>query len=101
VTSIKYLELLWKKTRDKAIAKEIREAKQKDKEKSNTRRTINCLTIENWAIGHAIEKCAKIKFVTTWSIVVVQEGSNLSSIKKSTWAIRHKNQFYMGFKATN
>lgn len=57
--------------------------------------------MKDQAICHAIEKCAKVKFVATWSTIIVKETSNQSSIKKSTWAIRHKNQFYMGFKATN
>lgn len=101
MTSTKYLEIFFKKTRDKAIAKESREAKKKDKEKNNTRKTINFLTMKDQAICHAIEKCAKVKFVATWSTIIVKETSNQSSIKKSAWAIRHKNQFYMGFKATN
>jgi len=71
------------------LQKKVEKQSEKNKEKNNTRKTINFLTMKDQAICHAIEKCAKVKFVATWSTIIVKETNNQSNIKK----------IHMGYKA--
>ncbi len=63
------------------MQKKLEKQNEKIKKKIILEKTTNCLTIDDQAIGHGIEKCAKVKFVATCSTTIVKEASNQSSIK--------------------
>jgi hypothetical protein len=60
---VEYLDILWKKIMDKAIAKEIKKLKQKEMEENKTSKTIDCLVLKKEVTLYVTTRDATIEFV--------------------------------------
>jgi hypothetical protein len=65
------LDILRRKAMEKAVAKEIKEGKQKEKEEKWTKWITKLGFVANQIARKCVEKCVKAKFIATWNPAIV------------------------------
>jgi hypothetical protein len=63
MTFVEYLDILWKKIMDKAIAKEIKKLKQKEMKENKTNKAIDYLLLKKEATLYVTTRHATVEFV--------------------------------------
>jgi len=58
---------------DKAIVKEIKEGRWKEKEDQKLTKVIDVRIAKNWIAQKVVEKCMKTQFVATWILAIIRE----------------------------
>jgi nucleosome binding factor SPN SPT16 subunit len=58
---------------EKAVAKEIKEGKQKEKEEKWAKRVTKLGSATNQIAKKCAKKCVKTKFIATWTPIIIAE----------------------------
>jgi hypothetical protein len=68
---VTFAKCLPKETMDKTIAKEIKEAMQKERDYKRAKRATNTLTMVKCAIQRTIEKHVRAQFNSIWFVIII------------------------------